>query len=146
MTIQSQILDLMNDLKKKYNMGIIMITHDLGVVAEVCSRVVVMYLGQVIEEADVHSLFENPLHPYTKGLMKSIPQLDGDRSKKLYVIEGKVPSLHQVAKGCRFASRCDYADQTCEQEPVLESYSSTHQIKCWHYNKIKEKEGESHVG
>lgn len=112
-TIQAQILDLIRDLNRDLNMGVIFITHDLGVVAELCTRVVVMYLGQIVEEADIDSLFTRPLHPYTKGLMKSIPQLDGDRTQKLHVIDGIVPSLHNVPKGCRFAPRCPFADDTC---------------------------------
>src|SRR5690625_3175669 len=95
-TIQAQILELIEDLNKKLSMGVIFITHDLGVVAEICTRVVVMYLGQIVEEADIESIFERPMHPYTKGLMKSVPQLDGDRSKELHVIEGTVPSLDKV--------------------------------------------------
>src|SRR5690625_5157253 len=95
-TIQSQILDLIERLNKKMNMGVIFITHALGVVAEICTRVVVMYLGQIVEEAEIDYIFERPMHPYTKGLMKSVPQLDGDRSKELHVIEGTVPSLDKV--------------------------------------------------
>jgi peptide/nickel transport system ATP-binding protein len=136
-TTQSQILDLINELKEEFNMGTVMITHDLGVVAEVCSKVVVMYLGQVIEEADVQSLFESPLHPYTQGLIKSIPQLSGDRSAKLHVIEGKVPTLHQIPKGCRFAPRCEFASPLCEEQmPDLVENESGRKIRCWHYKEI----------
>src|SRR5699024_5228680 len=91
-TIQAQILELITDLNKRLSMGVVFITHDLGVVAELCTRVVVMYLGQIVEEADVKDIFATPLHPYTRGLMKSVPQLDGDRSGKLHVIKGTVPS------------------------------------------------------
>jgi peptide/nickel transport system ATP-binding protein len=136
-TTQSQILDLVNELKEELNMGTVMITHDLGVVAEVCTRVVVMYLGQVIEEADVQSLFSAPKHPYTQGLLKSIPQLSGDRSNKLHVIEGKVPTLHQIPKGCRFAPRCSFADSQCrEQMPDLTQTENGHKVRCWHYEEI----------
>lgn len=141
-TIQAQILDVINDLKQELNMGVIMITHDLGVVAEICSRVVVMYLGQVIEEADVKTLFKEPKHPYTKGLLKSIPQIDGDRSQKLHVIEGTVPSLENTPKGCRFAPRCVFADEKCKNEaPELETVSSQQKVRCWHYDKILKGEG-----
>lgn len=141
-TIQAEVLDQINDLKEQFNMGVILITHDLGVVAEVCTRVVVMYLGQVIEEAHVNDLFESPLHPYTKGLMKSIPQLDGDRSKKLHVIQGKVPTLHNVPKGCRFAPRCEHADDLClNKKPEFQEYTEGHMVKCWHYEKIVQSEG-----
>ncbi|KOP71927.1 ABC transporter ATP-binding protein [Cytobacillus solani] len=136
-TTQSQILDLINELKVKFNMGTVMITHDLGVVAEVCTKVVVMYLGQVIEEADVRSLFSSPYHPYTDGLLKSIPQLTGDRSKKLHVIEGKVPTLHQIPKGCRFAPRCAFASEKCHEEmPELAQADHSRKVRCWHYKEI----------
>lgn len=136
-TIQAQIIDVINDLKRELNMGIILITHDLGVVAEICSRVVVMYLGQVIEEADVKTLFKSPLHPYTKGLLKSIPQIDGNRSQKLHVIKGTVPSLENMPKGCRFAPRCAFADDKCMNEaPNLDTVSPQQKVRCWHYDRI----------
>ncbi|MEL4027666.1 ABC transporter ATP-binding protein [Caldifermentibacillus hisashii] len=140
-TIQAQILDVINELKKELNMGVIMITHDLGVVAEVCTRVAVMYLGQVIEEAPVDNIFTNSLHPYTKGLLKSIPKIDGDRNKKLFTIEGIVPSLHNIPKGCRFAPRCPFADEQCRtQSPVLKETGGGHKVRCWHYEKIGQME------
>jgi len=141
-TIQAQILDLINDLKQESNMGVIMITHDLGVVAEVCTRVVVMYLGQVIEEADVDTLFTKPLHPYTKGLINSIPKIDGDRTQKLHLIPGTVPSLSNVPLGCRFAPRCEFADEKCLSDaPILEPVQTGQRVRCWHYEKIENKEG-----
>jgi peptide/nickel transport system ATP-binding protein len=140
-TIQAQILELIQDLKKDSDMGVILITHDLGVVAEVCSRVIVMYLGQVIEEADVDSLFFNPLHPYTQGLLKAVPAIDGDRKSKLYVIEGMVPSLHQVPKGCRFAPRCPYADGKCAEEaPALQEVNESRKVRCWHFEQWANRE------
>jgi peptide/nickel transport system ATP-binding protein len=136
-TIQAQILDLMIKLKNELGMGIILITHDLGVVAQHCTRIAVMYLGEIVEEGDVHTLFANPLHPYTQGLLKSIPQLTGDRSQKLHIIKGTVPSLENVPTGCRFAPRCPYADDKCRVErPLLETYKNEQKIKCWHYEKI----------
>lgn len=136
-TIQAQILDLMLDLQKQLNMGIILITHDLGVVAEVCDRVMVMYLGQIVEECSVKTLFSAPKHPYTVGLIQSIPMLDGNRGEPLYMIEGAVPSLHQVPAGCRFAPRCPYADAKCTQQyPSLETIDNEHKVRCWHYGKI----------
>ena len=141
-TIQAQILDLINDLKQESNMSVIMITHDLGVVAEVCTRVVVMYLGQVIEEADVETLFAKPLHPYTKGLIKSIPKIDGDRTKKLHLIPGTVPSLSNVPLGCRFAPRCEFADEKCLSDaPILEPVHNGQSVRCWHHEKIENMEG-----
>ncbi|PUB10090.1 ABC transporter ATP-binding protein [Paenisporosarcina sp. OV554] len=141
-TIQSQILDLIKDLKDEFNMGTIMITHDLGVVAEVCTKVVVMYLGQVIEEASVESIFSSPLHPYTQGLLKSIPHIEGPRDEKLYVIEGKVPTLNQIPAGCRFAPRCEFATDLCRTEkPQLDSYENDRKVRCWHFKEIQEKGG-----
>ena len=132
-TIQAQIMNTIVELNQKLDMGVILITHDLGVVAEVCTRVVVMYLGQVVEEADVKSLFTRPLHPYTQGLMHSIPQLDCDRSQPLHVIKGTVPSLHQIPEGCRFAPRCPFADDLCRSKmPSLEQYGPGQKARCWH--------------
>lgn len=141
-TIQAQILDLINQLKKESNMSVIMITHDLGVVAEICTRVVVMYLGQIIEEADVDTLFSKPLHPYTKGLIRSIPKIDGDRTKKLHMIPGTVPSLSNIPQGCRFAPRCEFADEKClKDSPILEHVSKGQSVRCWHHKKIQDQEG-----
>lgn len=131
-TIQAQIMDLMVDLNKKLGMGVILITHDLAVVAEVCHRVVVMYLGQIVEEADVNSLFDNPQHPYTNGLLKSIPQLDGNRQERLFMIKGSVPLLSQIPQGCRFAERCPYATERCTSEmPPLYKISETQSVRCF---------------
>ncbi|WP_404406389.1 ABC transporter ATP-binding protein [Jeotgalibacillus malaysiensis] len=145
-TIQAQILDLMIQLKEEFNMGIVFITHDLGVVAQHCTRVVVMYLGELVEEASVDHLFTNPLHPYTKGLMNSIPQITGDRSQRLHIVEGTVPSLQNVPSGCRFAPRCPYADEQCvTQRPVLETARNNQKVRCWHYEKISMMEEEFDV-
>ncbi|MFC7364251.1 MULTISPECIES: ABC transporter ATP-binding protein [Bhargavaea] len=145
-TIQAQILEVINDLKEELNMGVIMITHDLGVVAEVCTRVAVMYLGQVIEESDVDALFASPRHPYTRGLLKSIPTITGDRSQKLHTIQGVVPALDNVPKGCRFAPRCPYATDKCMTEfPLLETLENGQKIRCWHHQEIMEREAASDV-
>lgn len=144
-TIQAQILDLIADLNKKLGMGVIFITHDLGVVSEICTRVMVMYLGQIVEETDTESLFSNPLHPYTKGLMKSIPPLEGERTQKLHVIEGTVPSLNHVPTGCRFVTRCPYGDEKCrENPPDLVQDGENQRVRCWHYKKIALREGAVH--
>jgi oligopeptide/dipeptide ABC transporter ATP-binding protein len=136
-TIQAQIMVLIMGFNRQLDMGIILITHDLGVVAEACTRVVVMYLGQIVEESDVDRLFSSPLHPYTQGLIKSIPHMDGDRSQPLHVIQGSVPSLHNVPKGCRFASRCPYADELCrEKMPDLVPYQGIRKVRCWHFESI----------
>jgi len=145
-TIQSQILDLLVDLNKKLGMGIVFITHDLGVVAELCNRVLVMYLGQVIEESDVKSLFEQPLHPYTQGLIKSIPKMEGERKTELYTIKGTVPSLNDKPKGCPFVTRCPYADNLChERNPELRRHNEDRAVRCWHYQEIISKEQDKHA-
>jgi peptide/nickel transport system ATP-binding protein len=144
-TIQAQILDLILHLNKEMGMGVMFITHDLGVVAQVCTRVIVMYLGQVVEETDVKTLFNNPLHPYTKGLLRSIPQME-ERTGKLHVINGTVPSLHDVPKGCRFAARCPYADPKClEQSPELNQHFDGHKVRCWYASEINREEVSTNV-
>lgn len=130
-TIQAQIMDLMVSLNKRLGISVMLITHDLAVVAETCSRVIVMYLGQIVEEAEVQDIFEHAAHPYTQGLMNSIPKLEDER-KRLYVIKGTVPLLNQIPNGCRFAPRCPYATQKCTQEmPQLVSLGNNHNVRCW---------------
>lgn len=145
-TIQAQILDLIAELNKRIGMAVLFITHDLGVVSEICSSVKVMYLGQIVEETKTELLFKTPLHPYTRGLIKSIPGLDGKRGKTLHTIEGSVPSLNQVPKGCRFAPRCAYGDEKCRnEEPPMFTENENHKVKCWHYkalDSMKEPAGE----
>lgn len=132
-TIQAQIMSLIAELNRKLDMGVILITHDLAVVAETCSRVVVMYLGQVVEEAGVNDIFDCPMHPYTNGLLRSIPQIDGERPERLFMIKGMVPLLSQIPKGCRFAPRCPYADERCREEmPMLQETAPGHMVRCWH--------------
>ncbi len=115
-TIQAQILELMKELKDQYGMSILFITHDLGVVAEMAQRVVVMYGGQVVEEADVKTLYRRPYHPYTEGLLSSIPRLDRPPGR-LHTIEGIVPNPLHMPSGCRFAPRCPYAEERCNAAP-----------------------------
>ncbi|CCQ96691.1 oligopeptide ABC transporter (ATP-binding protein) [[Clostridium] ultunense Esp] len=130
-TIQAQILDQMKELREKLGTSILLITHDLGVIAEMCNRVVVMYAGQVVEHADVFTLFEQPAHPYTKGLMKAMPPMDQD-VERLDSIPGNVPLPGIIKKGCRFASRCLYAKAKClEEEPPLFTLREGHQSRCW---------------
>lgn len=139
-TVQAQIMDLIVDLNKKLDMGVILITHDLGVVAETCKRVVVMYLGQIVETALVQEIFDKPRHPYTRGLIESIPRLDGDRNKELYTIKGTVPLLSQIPSGCRFAQRCPHAFEKCKsQMPDLTKVSATHSVRCWRAKQEVEK-------
>src|SRR5438874_236421 len=114
-TIQAQILDLLSDLQRRLGMAILIITHDLGVIAEVADQVLVMYAGQIVESADVADLFADPQHPYTIGLLGSIPRLDAQR-ERLATIEGVVPSANRQPRGCRFSPRCPFADRQCREE------------------------------
>ncbi len=136
-TIQAQILDLMMQLREDFQTAIMMITHDLGVIAEIAERVVVMYAGKVVEEADTTGIFETPRHPYTKGLLKSIPIL-GERSRQgrhqLNEIKGTVPSLYQLSEGCSFCPRCpDAMDQCQYTTPEMKTVAAGHQVRCWLY-------------
>jgi peptide/nickel transport system ATP-binding protein len=131
-TIQAQILNLMRELRDRTRAAIILITHDLGVVAEMAQRVVVMYAGRKVEEANVMDLFENPMHPYTLGLLNSMPRLDDAASKRLVEIPGMVPSMRTEVLGCAFAPRCSSATERCSQEsPVLKDYGDQHWVACW---------------
>jgi peptide/nickel transport system ATP-binding protein len=138
-TIQAQILDLMRALKAKTGAAILLITHDLGVVAEMAQRVVVMYAGRKVEEATVTDLFDRPRHPYTRGLMKSIPRLGGGQAvgKRLAEIPGVVPSLREPIPGCAFAARCSHAVERCRLEtPPLESKAEGHTVACWEADRL----------
>jgi len=138
-TIQAQILDLIRQLKDESGASVLLITHDLGVVAEMCDYVIVMYAGHVVEEADVYTLFENPRHPYTKGLLQSLPALNEMRSR-LYTIKGNVPPPKDFPKGCRFAPRCEKAAERCFREvPSLRQMGDTHSVRCFF---ISDKEGD----
>lgn len=134
-TIQAQILKLMKELNTRLNTAILLITHDLGVVAESCERVIVMYAGQIIEEAPVETIFDNPQHPYTKGLIQSVPDMRYKKDR-LYSIAGNVPRPGTIKQGCRFASRCEYAFDRCLQEnPELFETSTIHKTRCFLYDK-----------
>lgn len=136
-TIQAQILALMSRLQKELGMSILFITHDLGVVAELCSRVLVMYAGKIVETGLVQDVFKAPRHPYTKGLLASIPRLEG-RQEKLPTIRGSIPSLSNIPKGCRFSNRCPYAQTICsEKEPSLEILSEGRSVSCWFHEDIQ---------
>mgnify|MGYP005769602819 FL=1 len=130
-TIQAQIMDLIVDMNRKLQMGVMLITHDLAVVAETCQRVIVMYLGQIVEEGSVEDIFDRPIHPYTRGLMASVPRLDMGRSERLYQIKGTVPLLSQIPEGCRFAPRCPYATEECSRKmPELKSFGNGQKARC----------------
>ena len=132
-TIQAQILDLMRKVQKEFNAGMILITHDLGVVAEMCQDVLVMYAGQVIEYGTVEDIFYRPKHPYTRGLLNSIPHFEtGQRLKTLQTIPGLVPNLLQLPGGCRFQERCTYVTDVCRQQlPQLENLRGSHRVACF---------------
>lgn len=131
-TIQAQILELMKDLQQKTETSIILITHDLGVVAEMCERVIVMYAGRVVETGTVEEIFENPQHPYTKGLLKSVPRLDMDKNEPLAPIIGTPPDLLEPPKGCSFYARCDHAMRLCKDfSPGLDEVKEGQFAACW---------------
>lgn len=133
-TIQAQILELLYRMREKFHMAVLLITHDLGVVSEAADRVIVMYCGKIVEEADVRSLFANPLHPYTMGLLRSIPQIDDDRDERLYMIKGMVPNPLNMPLGCAFSDRCDRCMERCTQEmPKLQEIDG-HKVRCFLYD------------
>ena len=132
-TIQAQILELMQEMKERLGMSIMLITHAMGVVAETCQRVVVMYAGKVVEEAPVEALFGNPRHPYTQGLIRSIPRVDrvAEKKQRLEAIAGTVPSLLDPPPGCRFAARCKFAMDVCTKAmPPLKEVGPGHFVRC----------------
>jgi oligopeptide/dipeptide ABC transporter ATP-binding protein len=137
-TIQAQILDLISSLKQKNNMAVVLITHDLGVVAQAAQKVAVMYAGKVVENSTVETIFANPSHPYTQGLLESIPARcvkSLGRKDHLKTIPGSVPSLYDLTQGCRFHERCSYAMEVCAQkEPQLLEVEPGHLVSCWKYN------------
>lgn len=139
-TIQSQILDLLRELKDEFQMSILLITHDLGVAAEMADRIIVMYTGRVVEQATVHQLFERPYHPYTQGLLQSIPSIEVERGSRLHSIKGTIPSLTNLPSGCRFQPRCPHATLHCEShEPMLAELDGR-QVACWHAKEIAERD------
>ena len=134
-TIQAQILELINLLQQEKGMSVILITHNLGVIAETARRVAVMYAGRIVEYTDVRSIFSSPKHPYTQGLLKSIPRLDEHhgRKERLEAIPGLVPSLLDLPKGCKFSNRCKYVFDRCVEEPPLIETVPRHLVRCWLY-------------
>ena len=137
-TIQAQILELLRDLQRETGMAILFITHDLGVIAELCSRVVVMYAGRIAEQATATSLFANPRHPYTRGLLASIPRLEDDPKTLLSTIPGTVPGIGDLPTGCRFANRCPHVQNVCrDRAPVLEEAAGAHRVACHHWRAVE---------
>jgi peptide/nickel transport system ATP-binding protein len=140
-TIQAQILELMKDLREKINTAIIFITHDLGVIAEMAQHVLVMYAGKIVEDADVNSLFKEPLHPYTAGLIRSKPKLEEEK-KSLEFIPGSVPNPMEMPTGCAFHPRCPEAMDICYREtPDLLEPKPRHLVRCWLYQNEQDKGG-----
>ena len=142
-TIQAQILDLMNSLKKKRDMSIIMITHDLGVVKEMCENVVVMYTGQIVEKSPTELVFADPLHPYTKGLLNAIPKISS-KVERLQAIEGTVPDVLKMPSGCSFHPRCKYATERCKKEaPPLFKQEDGREVRCFIYDEAEKVDDEN---
>jgi len=134
-TIQAQVLDLLEDLKQKFGMSLVMITHDMGIIAKMTTRVVVLYAGNVCEIAKTEDLYENPRHPYTALLLAAVPRLD--KKKTLSIIPGNIPNLIEPPSGCRFHPRCKYADSRCEEAPpTLEEVGPDHFVACYQKENI----------
>jgi oligopeptide/dipeptide ABC transporter ATP-binding protein len=135
-TIQAQILELIRNVQQELGMSVMYITHDLGVVAETCDRVMVMYAGRIVEKAAVKDLFRKPAHPYTQGLLKAVPRLNAKQHERLYTIEGMVPHFSEMPVGCAFHPRCPYAEQKCvDERPVLFEIDNDHHAACWRARK-----------
>ncbi|MEI6157126.1 MAG: ABC transporter ATP-binding protein [Atribacterota bacterium] len=141
-TIQAQILELIRDLQQKLNMAVILITHDLGIVADMANRIIVMYAGKIVEEGNRQDIFKDPSHPYTIGLLRSIPRLD-IHQEKLSSIPGMVPDPVHFPSGCRFRNRCPLADPLCQQEPSSALISDHHFVYCHHWKRKAELQAES---
>ncbi|MCZ6501773.1 MAG: ABC transporter ATP-binding protein [Gammaproteobacteria bacterium] len=136
-TIQAQILELIKELQTEMGMSVILITHDLGVIAETCEQVVVMYAGKIAEKGSVFDVFDNPSHPYTRGLLASIPRLTTQPKSKLSVIDGMVPGLRDLPAGCRFENRCPYARQACTKSvPPIQIVEKRHEVSCFRWRDI----------
>ena len=136
-TVQAQILDLLRALQRDYGMAMIFITHDLGVVAGLCDQVIVMYAGRIAEQAGVRDLFRTPRHPYTHGLIRSIPTVETPSKSMLPVIEGVVPKLSEMPAGCRFSNRCHFADELCVAEtPARDTIAPGHEVACHHWETV----------
>ncbi|EPY10871.1 ABC transporter ATP-binding protein [Paenibacillus alvei] len=143
-TVQAQILDLLQRLQQELGMAIVLITHDMGVAAEMADRIAVMYAGKIVEEGSVEEIFDHPSHPYTVGLLNSIPGLEGARGEELYTIPGTIPSINNLPSGCRFNPRCAKVEEKCRHhEPVLGEIRSNHQVACWLYD--SDNDGQSEV-
>ena len=135
-TIQAQIFELMQKLKEEHQTAIILITHDMGVIAELADDVAVMYMGSIVEIGNVHEVLRKPAHPYTKALLESIPILGKGKKQNIEPIRGATPDPYQRPKGCQFLPRCDYASNQCEQFPLDQQITNSHSVKCWKSNEV----------
>jgi len=139
-TIQAQVLELMRELKKKYQTSVLLITHDLGVVAEMCDRVAIMYAGEIVEEGDINEIFNNTGHPYTIGLFKSLPDLDSEE-ERLHPIQGLMPDPMDLPSGCKFAPRCPNSCPACsEKEQEFIEIAKGHKVRCMRYYELHKEE------
>lgn len=146
-TVQAQILELLQEIQRKVQMSIMLITHDLGVVAKMCDRVVVMYAGQIVEQGSVDEIFKNPTHPYTRGLLKAVPRMDMDRNETLKTIVGTPPDLFAPPEGCPFFARCDHAMKVCEKHmPQMQQVGPTLKSACWLNHPMCQKKNEEIIG
>jgi oligopeptide/dipeptide ABC transporter ATP-binding protein len=137
-TIQAQIMQLLRDLKARLGMALILITHDMGVVAQMAERVIVMYAGDSVENSDVRTIFKNPLHPYTLGLLESIPRLESSSDEELATIEGTVPGMYDMPEGCKFAPRCKFCSERCLTErPHPIEVEEGHMVSCFNLDAVK---------
>ena len=136
-TIQAQVLDLIKDLKVKYNTSMLLITHDLGIVVEMCDKVAIMYAGEIVESGSVEQIYSTPLHPYTQGLFNSVPSLDDDKHR-LTPIDGLMPDPTNLPAGCHFHPRCPYATELCKTSPPASEAENGHRVMCWYWEKQKE--------
>ncbi len=141
-TVQAQILDLLQQLAEEFHSAVLLITHDMGIVAELCDRIAIMYAGQIVELGRVEEMFDRPLHPYTRGLLRSLPSVDEiGKRKTLFTIPGSVPDPQRFPSGCRFHPRCEFATEDCRHKmPDLESIDGKRVVRCWHWERI-EKDG-----
>ncbi|MDF1509464.1 ABC transporter ATP-binding protein [Robertmurraya sp. DFI.2.37] len=137
-TIEAQILELLRNLREEKKMSIMLITHDIGVAAEMANRIIIMYAGKIMEIANTLDIFEQPLHPYTKGLLESVPKMDGQRGVPLKSINGSIPSLNEIPDGCRFSPRCPFATEKCHQEAPAMETRGDRQVACWHVDYLLE--------
>ena len=135
-TIQAQILELLKELKDNLNMAIVMITHDLGVIADMADEIMIMYAGQVVETGSPERIFYQPAHPYTRGLLESAPRINRVKASQLSTIPGTVPSPLNLPEGCAFAPRCRYATEQCASMPPVEEIEPGHRVRCWHADKV----------